>query len=1148
MNTDSALLTVCVIAFLLAPFARAEKVFFRDELTGAEMWQLTRFQSTHIYSNAYRPFSSDGRLICATRSGGRAYVLDLFDGDVALLGSAREGARSPFFLFGRDRPGVIYFAGRIGSVGGTIHRHWLDTGEEKVVGKLPLDVNYLFNAGEGLIGPKSEYVPLCGDLNGDGLSDFGLLPLWEEGPPIILLTSPTAAFAGKTVCPTPERNLVGLTKVNCHPDILRRVAAGEKMNIRQCWVNAKLESYIVRVDFKTCKAELFPVKRARFLTHEAFSGDGKLMCRGGLGVVWAWKTTPPGSGLPFLIGDLNWRIHGGNHWGTCGLDGRYLVADTGYNGMEQLMTLDLWTGEASLPIHIGTPTRPVSRISQDHGHPGGSPDGTKVIAHSCYDLVRHRLYGVPTEDVLPGAAVIPVETTEGFAPSGRLLVRHGYNRNDLVVSYKRKDVTHFLGCDWGEDMAARLKKATGKDKIAKGSHVISDLDGRLFPDGRLRPKKEYIAVVRNPAPPRATSVDLGGAAARIRWLPPARCIETAGYAVYRQLGTRPPERLNETLLTTCEFIDKAVPKGGNARYWVRAVERSGLYGDWSAPVGVTNRAPQTVVLDAYDMPGTTYLEPGDMPESDQRKVVFDIPAAGTHTVWVRCQAPFGAETFGITLDGKGVGEMTVTEPEWHWGKVGSWQLAAGGHELALSRSVEYEISAVNVIGNPGFEKGLDGWVTPGGITSLDTTAPHSGGKCLKMEGNLTGTELYQRVKMKVKPNRYYRLSFWVRAVFTKAGSSSRSGKHPHTSGAFWVNAEPLRDPVDRIIYGDRFEATRWRHIVREVHAWPGMDVTKIKVRPFLSHPSWGEQEGTVWIDDVEFVELGPRKRLVKATKLLVTSVDGYVPEGKDGREAYVFPTLPVIPVAGLRQTGATRNTISLKWNAARPGARGFNVYVNVGKECPVTKYFRRATVWGANSALIEGLEYGRSHTIKVAALNEDGAEGSAATMRARTADIPPETHTAPAAKLPAKAPLGLKTEEGVTYLVTPKDPDERKAVHDRNGEGLPTDSCKFGFTISEEGDYLIGGRLFAANGSSNSFFFSLDGTEEFQWSVPSWAFNNWTWLMPREGKRWHLKQGKHTITMRTRESGTRLEQIVVTNDLRPQPPAARSTRANTEVR
>ena len=1001
------LLAIALALVSLLSSAHADKVFFRDELTGAEMWRLTSFSSTHVYSNAYRPFSADGRLICATRSSvhwvdGRAYVLDLFDGHATLLGSEGEGASQPFFLLGRNRPGVIYFGRQDDVI--TVHLHWLDTGEDKKVAQLPPHVGILFNAGEGLMGPNSEYIPLCGDLNGDGLADFGLLPLWKKGPPIILLTSPTAAFAGKTVCPTPERNLVGLTKAICHPDILRRIAAGEKLDFRQCWADARLESYIVRVDFKTLKVELFPTKRVRFLTHDAFSGDGKLMSRGGV----AWKTTPPGSGLPFTIGALNWRVHGGNHWGTCGLDGRYLVADTGYNGMEQLMTLDLWTGEASLPIHIGTPTRPASQISQDHGHPGGSPDGTKVIAHSCYDLVGHRLYGVPTEDVLPGAAVIPVVTTEGFAPSGRLLVRHGYNRNDLVVFYKRKDATHFLDCDWGEDTVARLKKAIGKDKIEKGSHLISDLDGRLFPDGRLRPKKEYIAVVRNPAPPQTPSIDFKGAAAHIRWRPPARRIETAGYAVYRQAGARVPERLNNTLTTTCEFVDKTVPEGEKVRYWVRAVERSGLYSDWSAPVGVTNKVPQTVVLDAYDMPGTTYLEPGDMPEGDQRKIVFGIPAACRHTLWVRCQAPYGTETFGVTLDGRAVGELTVTDSEWHWARVGSWKLAAGGHELVLSRSVKYEISPANVIGNPGFEEGLDGWVVPEGITSLDSTFPHSGGKCLKMEGDLTGTELYQRVNLKAKSNRYYRLSFWVRAVFSKAGSSTRLyKKHPHTSGAFWVNAEPLRDPVGRIVYGDLFEATHWRQIVREVHAWPGMDVTKVKVRPFLSHPSWGEQKGTVWIDDVKFVELGPRKRPVKATKLLVTNVDGYVPEGKAGREAYTFPTMPVIPVAGLRQTGATRNTIALRWNATRPGTRGYNVYISEGDECPPTKYFRKTTVWGANFAVVEGLEYGKRHTIKVAALNEDGVEGAPAALRARTADMPPETHTAPAAKLPAKANAGI---------------------------------------------------------------------------------------------------------------------------------------------
>jgi len=1107
-------------------------VFFRDELTGAEMWRLARRDSFHGYGNSFRPFSDDGRYVCGILVRRRAFVLDLFDGRVTLMGSDEERGGYPFFLLGRGRPGAIYFT-RKDDVA-TVHRHWLDTGEEKVVAQLPPGVSYLHNAGEGLIGPKSEYVPLCGDLNGDGLSDFGLQPIWEEGPPKIVLTSPTAGFYGKTVCPTPDRSLVGLTKVNCHPDIIRRANAGEKLPWAKCVSDARLESYVVKVDFETCTAQLFPCRRVRFLTHEAFSGDSRLMTRGG----FAWQWGPGFAGIPFRITPVNWRKYGGNHYGTSGLDGRYLVADSGFDGMERLLLLDLWTGEVNHPVHIGAPTRPVSKIRQDHGHPGGSPDGVKAMFHSCYDLVNHRLYAVPVEDVLPGAATIPVETTEGFASSGRLLVRHGYNRNDLVVSYKRKDATHFLGCDWGEAPVAQLKKAINKDKIEKGSHVISDLDGRLFADGRRRPLKEYIAVVRNPAPPRAPNLVLEGNRARIRWLPPARCLETAGFAVYRQVGEAPPERLNGTLVTTCELVDGEAPREGDVRYWVRAVERSGLYGDWSAPVGVLDGTPQTVVLDAYDIPGATHLEPGQKPESDQRTVRFHVPAPGTHTLWTRCQAPFGAETFEIALDGSAVGAMNVTEPGWHWARVGAWNLAPGEHELTLSRSVTYDIASGNLIRNPGFEEGLAAWEAPEGIASLDATAPHSGANCVRLSGPLTGTELLQVVKVKAKHNCYYRLSFWLRAVFTKAGASSRFyNDHPHTSGAVWVDCQPLTDPFDLTIYGDRFDATEWRHVVREVHTRPGRDVSEARVRPFLSHPGWGEQEGTVWIDDVEFFELGPRRRPVKATRLLVTNVDGYAPEGKNGRGAYAFPTLPVIPVSGLRQTGDTRNAIALEWAPARSGTRGYNVYVNAGDDCPATKYFRKTTVWGATTALVEDLAHGTRYAVKVAALNEDGVEGPAAGLRAQTAGAAPETHRGLAEQMPAGAPLCLKTENGVAYLVTPKDPKDRLANSDLHNAGAPTGTAKFEFTVREGGRYRIWGRLFAKDGGSNSFYFSLDGAEEIQWSVAAGDFGTWVWLQPLGGGgRWDLAPGKHTITMRTRESGTRLAQLVVTNDLRPEPP------------
>ena len=1117
---------------LLTLSAPAEKVFLRDELTGAEVWRLTNCDAFHGYGNSFRPFSGDGQYICGILVRRRAFVVNLADGALTRLGTEEVSGDYPFFLFGRERPGVVYFSRT--DDGLTVYRYWLDTGEEEVAAKLPPGVSYLHNAGEGLIGPASEYVPTCGDLNGDGLSDFGLQPIWKKGPPIVVLTSPTAGFYGKTVCPTPDRSLVGLTKVNCHPDIIKRANAGEDMPWSKAVADARLESFVVKVDFETLTAQLFPCQRVRFLTHEAFSGDSQLMARGSV----AWRWGPGYAGIPFHLVDANYRIWGGNHYGTAGLDGRYLVADSGSDGMERLLMIDVWTGEVHSPVHTGTPTRPVRKIRQDHGHPGGSPDGTKAIFHGCYDLVNHRLYAVPAGDVAPAAATIPVQTTEGFAAAGRLLVRFGYTADDLVISYKRKDDTHFYDCDWGKNPAPRLKKAIGRDTIEKGSHVISDLAGRVFEDGRLRPLKEFMAVVRNPAPPQAPAIALEDGRVRIRWLPPSRCLETAGYAVYRQVGSGPPQRVNDTLNTACELVDASAPAADSVRYWVRAVERSGLYSDWSAPVGCEGGRITTAVLDTYDIPGTSYLEPGQKPEHDRRTVTFHVPAAGTHTLWTRCRAPYGEETFDLALAGKDIGTMAVTEPEWHWARIGSWQLPAGRHTLTLARSVTYDIDSRNLIANPGFEDGVTGWEAPEGITSLGTENPHSGANCIKMSGDLTSKHLVQKVAFEPKPNRHYRLSYWLRAVFTKAGSSSRFyNDHPHTSGAIWVDAQPMTDPFDLTIYGDRFHETEWRQIVREVRARPGVKIKAVNVRPFLSHWNWGEQQGTVWIDDVEFHELGPRQRPVKATRLLVTNVDGYIPAGRNGRSAYAFPKMPVVAVTGLRHSDVTGNTVTLAWDPGRAGTRGYNIYARAGNTCPATKYFRKTTVWNTHTAVLQGLKHSSAYTIKVAALNEDGGEGDPAVLQVRTANTAPDTYSATAADMPARAPLCRKTEAGVTYLVTPKDPKDRLALCDLKAEGLPTGSCKFELDVRKAGEYRIWGRLWAADGGSNSFYFSLDGADEMQWSVPGWAMGTWNWLEPVAGKQWRLGPGKHTIVMRTRESGTRLARLVVTSDPSPEPPA-----------
>jgi beta-lactamase regulating signal transducer with metallopeptidase domain len=112
----------------------------------------------------------------------------------------------------------------------------------------------------------------------------------------------------------------------------------------------------------------------------------------------------------------------------------------------------------------------------------------------------------------------------------------------------------------------------------------------------------------------------------------------------------------------------------------------------------------------------------------------------------------------------------------------------------------------------------------------------------------------------------------------------------------------------------------------------------------------------------------------------------------------------------------------------------------------------------------------------------------------------------------------------------------------RNGGG----SATFNFDVSQPGRYAIWGRVVAPDGRANSFFASVDDGAEVVWDAPArdddarW----WIWdpLSAREldGRTvdpllFDLQPGRHQLRIRTREPGTRLDAILVTNDLAHRP-------------
>lgn len=971
---------VATVALCCMRDSHAEKVVFRDELTGCEMWRISKQGMFHEYCHAAKPFSCDGRrIVCREwRADGGVVVFDLEDGNKTVFGREHRGWKeNPAFV--RDGNAVVYIVGRQDA---PIYLYDIETGKERRVVKLKGNAQM---PSAGVIGARSEFIMLRGDLNGDGLSDWGLKPLGSDGPPFAVWTSPASSGSPHTVSPSPSCNRLTFSVQTCHSEVLGRLADGQELTRGEKLKDASYRACIAVLDVETGSVQAYPAKNAKIWAHEAWSGDGEYVHMAG----YSWQAGRDAPSVPIRIGDGRCS----DHYGTCGRSGRYVVGDSEADGMERLELTDLWTGEMRTVAYISSPTEPAGKIDQDHGHPAGSPDGTKVLFHSCYDLLNHRLYAIPSQNVRAGAPVIPVETTGGFAPNGKLLIGHGYVGQRMAVSYERTDGTHFYGCDWGEDAVGRLKRAIRSDVIPRGSHHITDALGRLFPDGTCRPRKEYIAVVKRPDPPRALLAAPADEAVRLSWNPPASHEEVAGYVVWRRSGAGPMERLTLVSVASCSYIDTDPPRDVKVEYTVQAIEHCGLYGDQSSVAWIDGGRMGVDLVDSYDVRGCTYLTPGERPGSGNRRVHFRVPVSDEYVLWACCRTYRDAETLHIQADGKPLPDARIDDADWHWAKVASCRLEAGEHVVEFSREETHDVREGNLLENPGFENGLKGWTCDETVMSVDNARARTGSRCVKLSGKLTNANLLQSIDLEVKPEWSYRQSLWIRGRFTESEAKRYNGPHPNTLGRIAMLLEPLPYPRDWYRNGNQFDDNQW-HQIEIVFDSPKQDpgggpAKQIVARPFWCPGFWGRQVGAIWIDDVSVTELGPRLRPVKATKLLVTNAPDYVPQGLDGRDAYMHLPAPLIAVAGLRETGRTESSVTLAWNESRRKPDGYSVYLNAGPNCPTTKYFQTTTVWGKTTVTIDNLRPATSYTVNVTAINEAGNEGPAATVEVDPTRPPP---------------------------------------------------------------------------------------------------------------------------------------------------------------
>ncbi len=111
-----------------------------------------------------------------------------------------------------------------------------------------------------------------------------------------------------------------------------------------------------------------------------------------------------------------------------------------------------------------------------------------------------------------------------------------------------------------------------------------------------------------------------------------------------------------------------------------------------------------------------------------------------------------------------------------------------------------------------------------------------------------------------------------------------------------------------------------------------------------------------------------------------------------------------------------------------------------------------------------------------------------------------------------------------------------------NGTGNVWDPTQTGgeavytFVVPVTGTYLIWGRVISNNGEDDSFFVSVDNSASLLWDTERGGTETWVWdrISNRGGADpalFTLNAGTHTLRIAQREDGTKLDKLLITDDL-----------------
>jgi len=221
---------------------------------------------------------------------------------------------------------------------------------------------------------------------------------------------------------------------------------------------------------------------------------------------------------------------------------------------------------------------------------------------------------------------------------------------------------------------------------------------------------------------------------------------------------------------------------------------------------------------------------------------------------------------------------------------------------------------------------------------------------------------------------------------------------------------------------------------------------------------------------------------------------------------------------------AHSDQVALAWDPnPEPDLAGYRIYYGTSTR----NYSFFIDVGNTTSYTVQGLEEGRPYYFAATAYNMAGNES----------DFSNEV------VYPSELKIWLEAEHGFVYapmLVAPDfEASSGQYIWVPEGYGDVLDPSQGGyaeyvFEVPVAAQYLLWGRVLSNHGGNDSFFVSMDGGPFLLWDTQ--VSNQWTWDKVNnrdvtDPVYFYLTPGVHTLLIQQREDGTKLDQLLLTNDL-----------------